>query len=307
MLDVISIGSAVVDIFIFSPAFSTQQTSAGKYLCQQYGAKIEVDSFNVFTGGGASNTAVGFARLGLKTAIICETGRDRLAQLVKQELIDNQVEIRLMIEERKEQTGGSVALVGPDGDRTIMVHRGAGALLDPYDISSYWVSQAKWIHLSNIDGREATLNKIFSLVARNKELHLSWNPGKKELALIASGELVPSQLPVQVLLVNDQEWTLVEDRQAEILRSIHQVIVTTGRAGGDLYFNGEHRLHYPALSTKTVDQTGAGDAFSVGYVYGQLLGKSPVESVQLGALNSASVVKFYGAKAGLLAADQFGL
>jgi len=42
----------------------------------------------VYSGGGASNTAVSYARLGFKTAAVCETGRDNFAQIVINDLIN---------------------------------------------------------------------------------------------------------------------------------------------------------------------------------------------------------------------------
>lgn len=193
MHQIITIGSALVDIFIHSAQFTPTKSKQGDLLCQLYGDKTEVDGFNVFTGGGGSNTAVGFARLGFKTAVMCETGRDGFARLVMQDLQDQQVSTQLVIEEKKEQTGGSVILIGPDGERTVLVHRGAASMLDPFDISAYWLSEARHVHVSSLGGQRPTLEKIFKLVAHNPDLSLSWNPGKKELALLANRQLVPVQ------------------------------------------------------------------------------------------------------------------
>lgn len=307
MYQVISIGSALVDIFIHSKNFKARPSQEGQLLCQLYGDKMEVESFNVYTGGGASNTAVGFSRLGLNTGIICETGRDRFSHLVMEDLTDEGVGTKLVIEEKKEQTGGSVILVGLDGGRTVMVHRGASSMIDPYDISSYWASQAQWIHLSSIAGRKETLKKVFHLVARNSELNLSWNPGKKELALLANRELLPEQVPAKVFIVNKMEWNMLDSVQADVLTKIEQVVITDGKKGGDAYFNGEHKLHFQALSKQTTDNTGAGDAFCTGYVTGQILGRRIEESVEMGAKNAASVVQYYGAKAGLLTPEQLNI
>ncbi len=304
MYQVISIGSALVDIFIQSSAFAVKELTEGKMLCQAYGSKASVDNFKVCTGGGASNTAVGLARLGFKTGIICETGRDNLAFLVKQKLVQEGVITSLMIEEKKEQTGGSVILVGEDGERSIMVHRGAASLLDPFDIPVYWLTQTNWIHLSSIAGQEKTLNKIFTIVSKEPQLKLSWNPGKAELGLLASRKLLAQALPCQVLVVNQQEWQLVENVQEELLTYIPQVIVTAGPQGGNVYVQGQHQFHYRSLDVPVIDTTGAGDAFCVGYVAGQLTNQSVHQSVKLGVRNACSVIGQFGAKPGLLRKTQ---
>ncbi|MBD3250376.1 MAG: hypothetical protein GF381_02300 [Candidatus Pacebacteria bacterium] len=304
MHQVICIGSALVDIYIHSQEFKTQPSPQGELLCQLYGDKLEVDSFSVYTGGGASNTAVGFARMGFKTGIVCETGRDKFSYLVTEDLRQEDVDLSLVIEEKKEQTGGSVILVGPDGERSIMVHRGASSLLDPYDIPSYWLSQSRWVHLSSIAGRQETLAKIFELVDRQPELSLSWNPGKQELLLLENGQLQPEQVSCQVLFLNRREWQMISNVQAQLLRKVPQIVVTDGERGGDVYSQGEHLLHYQAITSQTRDTTGAGDSFSVGFVSGQLLNKSIEQSVEMGGLNAASVVQYYGAKPGLLSREE---
>ncbi len=304
MFKVISIGSALVDIFIHSDNFQATETEGGKQLCQAYGDKIEVEKFSVYTGGGGSNTAVAFARMGFKTGIICETGRDRFAYLVMQDLQENGVDRRMVIEEKKEQTGGSVILVGPDGERTVMVHRGASSLLDPFDISTYWLTQTEWVHLSSIAGRQQALDKIFTAVSNSDYVKMSWNPGKAELNLMAEGKLPLKDIPCEILFVNKQEWQMLEDVQEEALASFPQILVTNGKKGGELYLEGSHELDFDSNGVQAVDSTGAGDAFASGYVSGQLLNKNPEKSIKIGVENAGSVIRFYGAKAGLLTRDR---
>lgn len=300
MYQVISIGAAVVDIFIYSKFFQIQKNNEAKLLCQNYGDKLEVDSFKVFSGGGATNTAVGFARLGLRTALVCETGRDNFSQIILNELIKEGVETSFIIREKKEQTGGSVALIGKDGDRSLMVHRGAASMLDPYDIPTYWLSQAGWIHLSNIAGRELTLAKIFDLVRKGYTANLSWNPGKAELNLLSKKRLSIKEVPCQVLILNKEEWQSIENVQHEVLHTIPQIVITDSVRGGDVFIAGKHLMHYQAKKVKAVDNTGAGDAFISAYVAGQIIGKMPQDSIDWGIKNAASVVKYYGSKPGLL-------
>lgn len=300
MYQVITIGSALVDVFIHTPHFKRIETVEGRLLCQNHGDKQEVESLHVHTGGGASNCAVGLARLGFKTAVICETGRDRFSYLVKQVFIENQVATNLIIEEKKEQTGGSIILVCEDGERTVLVHRGAAAMLDPFDISAYWLSQASWVHLTSIGGKLKTLEKIFKSIQRSAGASLSWNPGKKELSLLANRQLLIKQIPARVFIVNEQEWDLVSNIQPDILSKIELVVVTAAAKGGDVYQNGEHLCHYPAVSQNVIDTTGAGDSFSVGLVAGLMRGNSPQDAAMLGAKNAASVVSYFGAKPGLL-------
>ncbi len=307
MPQIITIGSAVVDIFIHTSHFQVKKTEQGVMLCQSHGSKLEVDQFKVFTGGGGSNTAVAFTRLGFDTAVISETGRDSFAHVVTQDLKENGVATNLMINEKKEQTGGSVILVCSEGERSILVHRGAAAMLDPFDIPAYWLSQAEQIHLCNIGGQLPTLHKIFQYVDRSNITSLSWNPGKQELALLADRQLDISQIPCQIFIVNQEEWQLASSVQNEILKYIPFVVVTAGRKGGDVYVNNQDSFHFPAASSKVVDTTGAGDAFSAGFVAAIFNNKTALEAAGIGAQNAASVVSYYGAKTGLLTQQDVNL
>ncbi len=302
MYQVITIGSALVDILIHSNQFVSLANPAlnnDKQMCFPYGEKLEMESFKVYSGGGASNTAVAFSRLGLKTGVICETGHDHFGYIVMREFLQEEVETSLVIREKLEQTGGSVVLVGENGGRTVMVYRGASSMLDPYDIPTYWTSQAKWIHLTSIAGRLKTLDKIFMLVKKNG-IQLSWNPGKAELGLIASRKLDVSQVPCSLFFVNKREWQIIENIQNEILAKFNQVIITDGSNGGTVYLGGQQSFSYQAKKIPSVDDLGAGDAFASGYSAAILLGKTPKEAAVWGKANASSVIKYYGAKAGLL-------
>ena len=179
MHDVITIGSALVDIFISSKNFHLKKETSALWLCEKYDEKIEVESFKVTTGGGGSNTAVGFARMGFTTGVVSELGEDSWSNLLLDDFKKEGVDTSLLVLERKEETGGSVILSAPDGVRTIMVHRGAASMLDAKDIPDHALINAKWIHLSSISGQREALQKIFSL----KQIYLLTFPLREILQL----------------------------------------------------------------------------------------------------------------------------
>ena len=55
-------------------------------MCEVYGGKMEVDEVVIASGGGATNTAVSFARKELKTAVIAEMGNDPQSLIIQKEL-----------------------------------------------------------------------------------------------------------------------------------------------------------------------------------------------------------------------------
>ena len=300
MYDLITIGSALIDIFIRSKQFILRPTSKGTLICQLYGEKIDVDSFLIATGGGGSNAAVGFARAGFNVATVTETGKDTLADLLLSEFHKECVATNYVTQERREETGGSVIMLGEDGGRTVMVHRGASSLLDPHDIPMRAVKKADWIHLSSIAGR---LPALWAIAAGLKEgsASCSWNPGQAELDLINAGELTAQSLPCQILVMNAEEWKKMRLKQQAFRAIIPEIVVTEGGKGGKLYLKGERRPQsFESSGIKSVDVTGAGDSFAVGYITARVKGKQPMVAVEWGKRNAASVIQYLGAKKGLL-------
>ncbi len=304
MLDALTIGSSIIDIFITSEDFELQNTGDGVFLCQLYGAKLEIDSFELCTGGGGSDVAAGLARAGLATATIAELGRDVWSGVVLQDFARFHVDTEYVIRERREQTGGSVILIGHDGGRTVMVHRGASSQLDPLDINERAFQRTQLVHLSSIAGRKETLKRIFEL-AKKYHVKLSWNPGSAEIALLNSGEVkIDENLPVKMLLVNAQEWDGLKIIQQDLLNLIPEIVVTNGGSGLDIYYN-QAIEHLPAAKIeKVVDETGAGDAFASGYLAARFNERSPIQAAQLGVKNAGSVVSKIGAKSGLLSYEE---
>src|SRR3989339_913936 len=86
MFDVVTIGSAVLDVFLKSSQFHLVSTNGNLSLCEAFNEKIDVDDAVISSGGGGTNTAVGLSRLGLKTACISEVGNDFAAKVIEQDL-----------------------------------------------------------------------------------------------------------------------------------------------------------------------------------------------------------------------------
>lgn len=299
MAAVLTIGSSLIDIFVHSDEFHLQPSSEGLLLCQRYGEKIEVSGFALRTGGGGSNVAVGLARLGHAVKCISELGRDDWADIVVRDLTAEHVDTSLLVKEKKEQTGGSVILVGADGGRTVLVHRGAASQLDPQDIPADAVQTADWIHLSSISGQIETLKHIFALRKQSGKTNMSWNPGSGELSALVAGHLAAAELPVQTLIVNKQEWEIVAAVQQQLQAQIPEILITDGANGIDMLLAGIS-TRIAVEKAQSVDDTGAGDAFATGYVAARLEQRDPQQAVVWAKANSAAVVQQVGAKPGLL-------
>ena len=80
MYDVITVGSATVDVFAHTDRSQLIKImtdhSEQDLLAYPSGSKIIITELDFTTGGGGTNTAVSLARLGLKTAYLGQLGND---------------------------------------------------------------------------------------------------------------------------------------------------------------------------------------------------------------------------------------
>ncbi|MDR0462972.1 MAG: carbohydrate kinase family protein [Pseudomonadales bacterium] len=300
-MKITTIGSGMIDIFIRSSDFSVRGKGRDVILQQAFGAKIEVDECEITTGGGATNTAVGFARHGFKVSCLIETGKDVFAKQIKDNLQAEGVSIEKVISEVNERTGFSIVLVDDNGERTIMINRGASAMLTAKDIDVDYLRTKNHLHLSSVGGKKSALSGIWKACSGDKAPTLSWNPGQAELNLLRDGELSLPNIRGGIFIVNYEEWQMIAHLAKAIAERFFVIAVTDGKRGGQVFAAGQKPLSFSAANVKKiVDVTGAGDAFCSGLVSGILGKQTLTQAVKMGVDNAGGVISHLGGKKGLL-------
>ncbi len=305
MFDVVTIGSAVLDIFLKSSQFHLVSSNGSLSLCEAFNEKIDVDDAVISSGGGGTNTAVGLSRLGLKTACISEVGNDFAAKVIEQDLKEEHVDTSFLVREKNEKTAIASLLISNDGARTALVHRGASRMLTVNDID--WEKlHTKWIHLSSI-GNIELIQKVFDFCVEHT-IELSWNPGNWEIENILTGKLKLNWNAIDVLIVNKEEMSKLSgidlsqesEWKKEWCFDGPSVCIITDGANGGKYCIDKDCYWFQSIKTEVVQETGAGDAFATGIVYSLLTGKKINDAVEFGKKEAASVIGHMGAKTGLL-------
>lgn len=297
MFDAITIGSATLDLFLKSNEFAVQTDDAGvEQLTLRYGTKMNVDEFAMQSGGGATNVAVGLQRLGFRTAVIAEIGVDMPSRAILEELKEENVDTRFLVQEHDERTAISALLIAADGGRSVVTARGAAQMLTIEDIPLDQL-QCQWIHISSIGNTE-----VVTAVAKHCKQHriqFSWNPGGAELKTLEEGKLHLHEIYPTVLCINAEEAELITAAGYDLETGGSTVIITDGRKGGRYFEHGEWVEFAPKL-VEAVQETGAGDAFVTGVIGAYLSNRLTYEAVRWGVSNASSVVQHMGAKTGLL-------
>jgi len=302
---ILSIGAAVQDVFLshsdeFKPV--SDKAAHEQFLQLELGAKADVNKIDFSTGGGATNASVTFARQGLEAIFMGTIGHDPAGSAVIQDLDKEGVDTKHISYSDSLNTGYSVLLLAPSGERTILTYRGAST---HYDIRNFDLEEADadWLYVSSLAGNLDILDKLF-VQAKKNDMKVFFNPGKGELA--HPQKLKALLEDVDVLAVNKEEAAkIVEGTESEelvrhLLNYVSVAIVSDGPRG---VVASDGKVVVTAgmyEDVKVIDRTGAGDAFGSGFLSKWADGSSLEEAIVFASANSTSVVNTIGAKAGIL-------
>jgi len=311
--DIITFGSAAQDVHIKSKGFKISEDqkdfASSEGICLPFGSKIEVEDISFTSGGGGTNTVVGFAKQGFKTAFCGAIGADISGLEIVMELRHLHVDTRFVVKKKTKHTNYSVIMAGEGGERTILAYRGASDLLAGKDIKWKKIKKTKWFYLAPLAGfMLEEFGKIVSF-ARANDIKVAVNPSKQQLSL------PPDQLKnilqkVDVLFLNLEEASFLtkipfaEEQKifnvaAEMCSGV--VVITKGKGGVVVRFGKNLYSALPDLERKVVDTTGAGDSFASGFLSDFIRQDGGIEkAIQLGLANSAANLSQIGAKSGLL-------
>ena len=133
-MKILTIGSAILDIFIDRGSAKILKYDKKNFLSFQEGLKIDLNSLSFYTGGGATNSAVSFKRLGFSVDSNFKIGKDLFGEFILDKLKKEKIVIKKIFKEEKQNTGTSIIIPSPKGDRTVLVYRGANYYLDKYQV-----------------------------------------------------------------------------------------------------------------------------------------------------------------------------
>ncbi len=310
MYDVITVGSATVDVFartkfselikIIDPKGETD------LLAFPSGAKILIDELEFSTGGGGTNTAVAFSRLGHKVAFVGKLGEGTNSEFIHKSL--RREKIDLLCSHGRGKAGYSLILDTLEHDRTILTYKGINDEMNYNEIPLKKL-KTKWFYFCAMMNESfKTLERLSDFAVKNN-IKIAFNPSTY-LAEKGSAYLRRIIKRSHLLILNkDEARLLVGDEHAEkLLFKLYdlgpKIVVITDSKKEILATDGNYVFSAHPTKTKAVDSTGAGDAFSSSFVSGLIRNRGIEFSIKLGIANATSVISHYGAKNILLTRDQ---
>lgn len=305
-LDVVCIGSATHDLFVFSKSLSLVKAgtfASGYAECLDLGSKNPVDELVDATGGGATNTAATFAKLGYKAAIFTDVGDDAAGEMIRKELKELSIEDHTYVSKGR-KTALSIILSHTGSDRAILTYRGASNELAMSRFPLGRVAPC-WFYVTSLHGNIAAYRSILDR-ADEACSSTAWNPGSGELSL-GLKKLRPMIERTHLLILNREEaMQLLGTKSGDIgelleaLGGIAEYTCITDGTNGAWLCTATDAWHVKCDNVKTVSTTGAGDAFGSALIAGFMQYGESRCALALAMMNAQSVIQHVGAKTGIL-------
>jgi len=258
------------------------------------------------SGGSVANTVAGFANLGGAAAYIGRVNNDQLGEIFVHDMRSLGVDIRLKPAPARATTARCHVLITPDGQRTMQTYLGACTELSTADITEETVGRAevtllegyvwdiaegpalarKAIDIAKTAGGKVALSLSDSLcVERHREAF-------HDAVLNGVDIIVADEEEVSALLQTDNF-----DDTLEALADYDNLFAMTRSEKGSVIKHGDQIIVQPATPVaELVDTTGAGDAYTAGFLFGWTHGKSLRESAEIGTFCATRVIQQVGAR-----------
>jgi sugar/nucleoside kinase (ribokinase family) len=243
-------------------------------------------------GGAGANTAAWLAALGADPVLISRVGTDRAAGQVRDALAAAGVRT-VLAADPDAPTCTVIVLVDGTGQRTMLADRGAAGRLGPADIDPAALDGARHLHVSGyvlLDGSSRPGGLAALAAARDRGLTTSVDPQAAQLLEPGFLDLLDG---VDLVLPSAGELAALGGAEA-VLGAVRAVAVTAG-PGGATWVDRSGLWNVPAEPVRTVDTTGAGDAFDAGLLAAWVGGATPLEALRAGVAAGTRAVQHPGA------------
>jgi Sugar kinases, ribokinase family len=315
--EVLSIGNAIVDILShvgedFIVQHGLQKGTMRLVDENQSRAMLaELGETLQASGGSAANTAACIASLGASSAYIGKVAEDALGAAFREDMERAGVEFASGAAFDAIPTANCLAVVTPDGERTMSTFLGACRELGGADIPENLVAASDIVFLEGYlldsgvsqtaiasavrfarkyGSRVALTLSDANCVRRNRKAF-------KELIAVGLVDILIANEKEIVALLEDNEPGITVEAAIEHCRSFDFTAVVTMGAHGAAAVEGGSVSRVEAFRVdRIVDLVGAGDSFAAGYLVGHARGLKPEDRLTLGAACAAEIITTNGAR-----------
>ncbi|MBQ7576866.1 MAG: ribokinase [Synergistaceae bacterium] len=293
------VGSLNIDLVIRAPH------------CPKEGETLVGGPFGMAGGGKGSNQALTAARLNAKSYMIGCVGNDDFGKKLRAVLIENGVDCSHLQTRKESATGTAVITVTHGGESSIIISQGANSLLDEQAIfDAKEIFSRSDCALFQMESPAQTVTTGLKLARQTGcQTFLSAEP--------------PFSLPtdswgnIDYMILNERALNFYageENNNSDILsmareilkRGLRNLVVTQSAKGGMIFTNGGGYFSFDAFNIRSVDHTGARDAFCAGLCVGLCEGMPLKAAARFGSACGALACTKIGAHPSLPRRHQVG-
>lgn len=292
MIDILALGEILID---FTPSGENRQGIA---------------LFARNPGGAPANVLAMNAKLGGSSAFIGKVGKDAFGAYLRSTLVDSGINDSGLVTDDAIPTTLAFVQLDEKGDRSFSFYRkpSADMMLTSAEIRWELIDQCRVFHFGSVSltdepCRAATFEA--AAYARQQGKRVSFDPNYRPFLwkseADAREQMLKSIAMADILKVSEEELTLItgqtdfESGAQQLLKMGPSLVLVSLGAKGAYYRNRSCTGLLPTYDVKTIDTTGAGDAF-VGAILWQLKERTPEE---LRSMELAEVVDFANAAGSL--------
>ena len=258
------------------------------------------------SGGSVANTVAGFANLGGTAAYIGKVRNDQLGDIFNHDMKSLGVDIRLPAATDGAPTARSHILITEDGQRTMQTYLGACLELALADITEATVGNPQLILL---EGYVWDIAEGPALARKAAEIARK-NGSSVSLSLSDSYCVERHRDSFEDFVRNDADIVVADEDEIHALLGTNNIddavaklvdygklFAVTRSEKGSVIVQGDTCVEQSATRVeKVVDSTGAGDAYSAGFLFGWANDKTFSECAQYGTTCATKVIQQLGAR-----------
>ncbi|MBY3433887.1 adenosine kinase [Rhizobium laguerreae] len=325
--DVVCIGNAIVDLISAVGEDFVGRNSLDKGgmmlvdAAESAKRRSLVSDVAMTPGGSAANTAACLASLGSKVAFIGKVGNDALGAFFRDGMREIGVDFLCEVDHEDVPTANCLALVTPDGERTMSTYLGACTHLSVSDLPEQAIAEAKLVfiegYLLDSPHSAAAVEEIFDVaISGGTTIAITLSDSRCVERNKAAFDRLTRHWECGIVIANEKEIRALhgtdstDDALAAAARFQALTVVTLGSKGATS-IKGDPLGRKPTESEKVlaepvdeiVDLVGAGDAFAAGFLHGYVTGEYTRDALAVGAKCASVVIQGQGARPSVTLSD----
>ncbi len=241
---------------------NSKTSDKGIYI--KFSSKTPLKDFKLDFGGSAANSAVALSRVGNKVDLLSCVGTDYFGYASIKNIKDFGVSTKL-VKRKGQKTGFGIAIITPDGEKSVLVYRGSNDNLSINDISEKEIIGVDAVFITSMVSKEnfVLFKRVLSICNKNNKTVI-FAPSismirdyKKEI------KKLESFFDISIMNIEEARYYTSKFDIKDVIKDLPGIVrVVSADVDGAYAYDGDRILKIGIVPLKVIDSTGAGDTFS---------------------------------------------